>query len=391
MEKSFGGHGVCLQQSIEKKCEAKQGLILAIHRRRRKRVFFTTACVFRISGGMLSADVLPTALDDRLWNRSRHGIRTLHAYMRRKIPPLQTLLCFDAAARHESYTRAAQELLLTQSAISRQIGSLETFLGIALFRRTRHGVALTAGGRAYARQIAGRLEAIERDTLDAMTHHDETGAGGALSLAAVPTFATRWLIPRLPDFMRRSPDVVVHIETRTRPFLFNDTEFDAALYAGTRAQVANWPGTHAVRLLDEDVVPVCSPALLARHAEKGREEKGATPASIAGMPLLQQSTRPDGWRQWFDAQGVDAPLARLGPRHELFSMLATAAAHSLGVALIPALLISEELARGDLVIACDRPLRGERGYYLVMPEYAQDLPVLKRFCAWLIETAVDGA
>jgi DNA-binding transcriptional LysR family regulator len=309
--------------------------------------------------------------------------------MRRKIPPLQTLLCFDAAARHESYTRAAHELALTQSAVSRQIASLETFLGVALFRRTRHGVALTAGGRAYARQIAHRLEAIERDTLDAIAHHDATGAGGALSLAAVPTFATRWLIPRLPDFARRSPDVVVHIETRTRPFLFNDTEFDAALYAGTRAQVDNWPGTLAVRLLNEDVVPVCSPALLARFGCK--VGSGATPALIAGMPLLQQSTRPDGWRQWFDAQGVDAPLARSGPRHELFSMLAAAASHSLGIALIPTLLLGDELARGDLVIACDRPLRGERGYYLVMPEYAQDLPVLIRFRDWLVDAASHGA
>jgi DNA-binding transcriptional LysR family regulator len=309
--------------------------------------------------------------------------------MRRKIPPLQTLLCFDAAARHESYTRAAQELALTQSAISRQVASLEAFLGAALFRRTRHGVALTAGGRAYARQIASRLEAIERDTLDAIAHHDATGTGGALSLAAVPTFATRWLIPRLPDFAQASPEVVVHIETRTRPFLFNDTEFDAALYAGTRAQVANWPGTLAVRLLNEDVVPVCSPALLARHGSESAD--GATPARIAGMPLLQQSTRPDGWRQWFDAQGVDAPLASSGPRHELFSMLAAAATHSLGVALIPTLLLGEELARGDLVIACDRPLRGERGYYLVMPEYAQDLPVLMRFRDWLVDTAARGA
>ena len=315
--------------------------------------------------------------------------------MRRKIPPLQTLLCFDAAARHESYTRAAQELALTQSAVSRQIGSLEAFLGVALFRRTRHGVALTAGGRAYARQIAGRLEAIERDTLDAMANHDATGAGGALSLAAVPTFATRWLIPRLPDFARRCPDVVVHIETRTRPFLFGDTEFDAALYAGTRAQVANWPGTRAVRLLDEDVMPICSPALLRRHAGAPAPgvdaDAGTTPGRIAAMPLLQQSTRPDGWRQWFDAQGVEAPLARSGPRHELFSMLAVAAAHGLGVALIPTLLIAEELARGELVVACRRPLKGERGYHLVMPERAQEPPALAHFRDWLVETVAGDS
>ncbi|RZI96596.1 MAG: LysR family transcriptional regulator [Variovorax sp.] len=292
--------------------------------------------------------------------------------MRRKIPPLQTLVCFDAAARHESYTRAAQELALTQSAVSRQIATLETFLGVALFRRTRHGVALTASGAAYARQITKRLEAMERDTLDAMAHQ---GEGGSLALAAVPTFATRWLIPRLPSFAALRPDVVVHIETRTRPFLFADAEFDAALYAGTPAQVANWAGTRAVLLLHEDVVPLCSPSLLPR--------KAVDAAAIAKLPLLQQSTRPDGWRQWFDAQQIDAPNARGGPRYELFSMLAEAAAQGLGVALMPTMLVEGELARGDLVVACARPLSGERNYYLVTPERADDRPLLTVFSDWL--------
>ena len=299
--------------------------------------------------------------------------------MRRKIPPLQTLLCFDAAARHESYTRAAQELSVTQSAVSRQIGTLEAFLGVALFRRTRHGVALTASGAAYARQITKRLEAVERDTLDAMAHQ---GEGGSLALAAVPTFATRWLIPRLPAFAALQPDVVVHIETRTRPFLFSDAEFDAALYAGTPAQVANWAGTRALLLMHEDVVPVCSPALLLTHKVKGR-----SPAAIARLPLLQQSTRPDGWRQWFDAQRIEAPNARGGPRYELFSMLATAATHGLGVALMPTMLVADELARGDLVVACARPLSGERNYYLVTPDRGEARPLLKRFGVWLLGQA----
>ncbi|MDH6592163.1 DNA-binding transcriptional LysR family regulator [Variovorax sp. TBS-050B] len=300
--------------------------------------------------------------------------------MRRKIPPLQTLVCFDAAARHESYTRAAQELALTQSAVSRQIGTLEAFLGVALFRRTRHGVALTASGAAYARQTAKRLEAMERDTLDAMAHQ---GEGGSLSLAAVPTFATRWLMPRLKGFAALQPDVLVHIETRTRPFLFADAEFDAALYAGTPAQVENWAGTRALMLMHEDVVPVCSPSLLPR----GRP---VAPAAIAKMPLLQQSTRPDGWRQWFDAQQVDAPNARGGPRYELFSILAAAASHGFGVALMPTMLVADELARGELVVACARPLAGERAYYLVTPERADQRPLLKRFSDWLLAETQRG-
>jgi DNA-binding transcriptional LysR family regulator len=299
--------------------------------------------------------------------------------MRRKIPSTQALVCFEAAARHESYTRAAQELSLTQSAVSRQITALEAFLGMALFRRTRHGVALTPAGADYARQIARQLDTMERDTLDAMARR---GQGGALQLAAVPTFATRWLIPRLPDFAQRHPDITVHIETRTRPFLFTDTPFDAALWAGTATQAANWAGTRSTVLFPEDVVPVCSPALIAPHTR-------IDPAAVARLPLLQQSTRPDGWRQWFEAQGVDAPRAHGGPRYELFSMTATAAGHGLGCALIPRLLIEAELARGELVIACDRPLRGERGYLLVEPALPDERPALAVFRDWLVETAAD--
>ncbi|MBT2299544.1 LysR family transcriptional regulator [Variovorax paradoxus] len=294
--------------------------------------------------------------------------------MRRKIPSTQALICFEAAARHESYTRAAQELALTQSAVSRQITALEDFLGMALFRRTRHGVALTPGGADYARQIARQLDTMERDTLDAMARQ---GLGGSLQLAAVPTFATRWLIPRLPGFAALHPDITVHIETRTRPFLFNDTPFDAALYAGTSAQTANWAGTQSTLLLHEDVVPVCSPALMAPR-------KQLSPAAVARLPLLQQSTRPDGWHQWFDAQGVDAPRARSGPRYELFSMLAIAAAHGLGMALMPRMLIEPELARGELVVACNRPLRAERGYFLVTPATHDERPALGFFRQWLV-------
>jgi LysR family glycine cleavage system transcriptional activator len=293
--------------------------------------------------------------------------------MRRKIPSLQALACFDAAARHESYTRAAQELALTQSAVSRQIGALEEFLGLTLFRRTRHGVALTPAGADYARQIAPRLQALERDTLNAMARQ---GSAGTIALAAVPTFATRWLLPRLPDLARQHPELVVHIETRTRPFLFADTEFDAALYSGTPEQVANWAGTRATLLIEEEVLPVCAPALLGG-------KKQLSPAALARLPLLQQSTRPEAWRQWFEAMDVPAPLALSGPRFELYTMTAAAASHGLGVALVPRLLIEPELARGELVVACPRPLSSGRACYLVTPERGDARPALAAFAGWL--------
>jgi DNA-binding transcriptional LysR family regulator len=210
------------------------------------------------------------------------------------------------------------------------------------------------------------------------------GEGGTLTLAAVPTFATRWLIPRLPQLAQQHPDIVVHIETQTRPFLFADTTFDAALYAGTPEQVANWPGVQALLLMHEDVLPVCSPRLLEHAAPRGRgrAHQPIAAEALADLRLLQQSTRPYGWRQWFDAMGVDAPHALDGPRYELFSMLAVAATHGMGVALIPPLLIEAELASGELVVACARPLRGERAYYLISPAQAQP-PVLAAFARWL--------
>ena len=293
--------------------------------------------------------------------------------MRRKIPSLQALACFEAAARQESYTRAAQELALTQSAVSRQITALEEFVGVALFRRTRHGVALTERGADYARQVAPRLQGLEQDTLDVMSAQ---GSGGTLHLAAVPTFATRWLIARLPALAALHPDITVHIETRTRPFMFADTPFDAALYAGTPEQVSEWAGTRALRLLSEEVVPVCSPRYLG-------PQTALTPQAIAQLPLLQQSTRPGAWRQWFDAMGVSAPLALSGPRYELFSMTGAAAAQGMGLALVPRLLIEPELARGELVVACDKPLKGQRAYYLVTPERSDERPVVTTFRGWL--------
>ncbi|WP_295852524.1 LysR substrate-binding domain-containing protein [uncultured Xylophilus sp.] len=299
--------------------------------------------------------------------------------MRRKIPSTQSLACFEAAARHESYTRAADELGLTQSAVSRQILALESFLGLPLFRRTRHGVALTPAGANYWRQVARGLQGLERDTLDTMAGH---GRGGAVALAAVPTFATRWLMPRLPLLAERHPDIVVHIETQTRPFLFADTGFDAALYTGTAEQVAHWPGTRAMRLFDEEIVPVCSPRL---------SPGCCTPAELARMPLLQQSTRPYGWRHWFESFGVVAPEALQGPRYELFSMLAVAARHGMGVALIPRLLIEAELAQGELVVACPHPRVGERAYYLVQPAAAEAPPAVEAFCAWLRDLCAAGA
>ncbi|GAB1387094.1 LysR substrate-binding domain-containing protein [Melaminivora sp.] len=305
--------------------------------------------------------------------------------MRTPLPSTQALACFEAAARHLSHTRAAQELSLTQGAVSRQIIALEQQLGVALFRRTRHGVLLTEAGQQYARQAARWLQELRQGTLELMAHQ---GEGGSVALAAVPTFATRWLLPRLPLLAREHPDITVHIDVQTRPFLFADTTFDAALFAGTPAQVERWPGVSARWLMHEDIVPVCSPQLLAQAARRspGRAWQPVAAQALAELPLLQQSTRPQAWQQWFASAGVQAPRALHGPRLELFSMLAAAAAQGLGVALIPPLLIEEELARAALVVACTQVAQRERAYYLITPEQPPT-PALARFADWLAQAA----
>ncbi|UYP30676.1 LysR family transcriptional regulator [Pseudomonas sp. Z8(2022)] len=294
--------------------------------------------------------------------------------MRRKIPSTAALVAFESAARHQSFTKAAEELSLTQSAICRQIGGLESFLNVELFRRSRRGVVLTEAGIAYARKVAAQLDAVERDTLALMGNRGTT----SIELAVVPTFGTQWLLPRLRAFQQLHPEVTVHLTNRTRPFLFADTHFDAAIYYGD----AEWSGTQAHFLMHEHLLPVCSPALL-----------GDAPVNaerIAALPLLQQTTRPYAWRQWFAAQGMSVARDMTGPRLELFSMLAQAAQHEMGVALIPPFLIQRELKDGSLVIALDRSVpNNDRAYYLMVPERKAESSALKAFRDWLLAQAAS--
>ena len=294
--------------------------------------------------------------------------------MRRKIPSTAALVSFEAAARHESFTKAAEELSLTQGAVCRQIASLEAFLNVELFRRSRRGVKLTDAGLSYAKRVAEQLDAVERDTLSVMGHQGTS----VIELAVVPTFGTRWLLPRLKHFQRLNPQITVNLTNRTRPFLFADFPFDAAIYFGD----AEWPGTHAHALMGERPVPVCAPALMA-----GRPS--LSPAELAAMPLLQQSTRPYAWRQWFETVGLKVGRDMTGARYELFSMLAQAAIHEMGVALIPPFLIDQELASGQLVVAHEVSLRSNKSYFLMIPERKVESPALNAFKGWIVEEAAE--
>lgn len=244
---------------------------------------------------------------------------------------------------------------------------------MALFNRVKKRISLTDAGELYVRQVRESLDRLERETLSVMTRR---GAGGTIELAVIPTFATRWLIPRLPQFHSRHPDITLNLTTRAEPFLFNDTPFDAAIHFGDPI----WPGALADYLFGEEMVPVCSPRLL-----EGRS--CLDPGDLQNYTLLHQSSRPLAWRQWFEQAGVTDIDAMKGPRYELFSMLVEAARAGLGIALVPRFFVLNEKAAGELIIPCDLPITSDRAYYLVYPERKQGSELLRKFQEWLLEAA----
>jgi DNA-binding transcriptional LysR family regulator len=290
--------------------------------------------------------------------------------MRRKIPSTVALSAFEAAARHQSFTKAAAELSVTQSAVCRQIAVLEDLLGVKLFRRSKRGVTVTEAGSGYARSVRARLDEMERDTLELMANGAQ---GTTLDIGVVPTFATNWLLPRLVEFRRAHPHIIVNLATRTRPFLFDDTALDAAIYAGE----AIWPGTQGHFLMRENLIAVATPALIAPR-------KVLRASQLAQLPLLQQSTRPHAWRHWFQSQGLEVENDLAGPRLELFSMLAKAAILGMGVSLIPKFLVEKELETGLLVQVVNHAYLSDRSYYLIYPQRkGGDRQALAAFRDWI--------
>lgn len=294
--------------------------------------------------------------------------------MRRRLPPTTLLAAFEAAGRHESFTAAATELALTPSAVSRQVSALQDMLGVALFRRTRHGVALTDAGKAYLRHVSRSLDEMEREVLDLQGRR---GRGGSVELAVVPSFGAHWLLPRLPRLAERNPDLTVHLSSRTRPFLFEDSGVDAAIVAGTGA----WPGTKSTFLMSERVIPVCAPRLAGTLREIG-------PERLARLPLLQQGTRPYAWREWFAAAGVTDVEALAGPRYELFTLSLQAAIAGLGVALVPDYLAQPEIAAGRLVQPA-RQASSALGYILVTPADREESAALAELRQWLLDECAN--
>jgi len=292
--------------------------------------------------------------------------------MRRKVPSNSALLAFEAAARHSSFARAAEELSLTEGAVSRQISRLEGFLGVALFQRVGNRVRLAPSGTRYAVQVREILDRLERDSLYVM---GQPADGASIDIAAIPTFATRWLIPRLKRFKDQYPNITVHIAERMEPFILTGSGFDAAIHFDHPA----WTGMHLHHLLEEVLVPVCSPALLA-DADAN--------TSLDELPRLHRRQNPDAWQLYAEEVGIVLTNSAVGARYDLHSMLIEAALAGLGVALVPRLYIGAELEQGRLVAPWSDGKAIAKNFCLVLPEPIElSGRPLQAFAKWILHEA----
>lgn len=271
--------------------------------------------------------------------------------------------------RHGSVTAAANDLHLTQSTVSRLIAGLEESLGKPLFTRHRKRLLPSDAARAYAADVTRALDQIQRASMTLIANP----SGGALNLSVLPTFAARWLGPRLGRFLEANPGVAVNLSTKIQRFSFAAEGHDAAIFFGTD----DWPEAQHMKLFDESLTACASPAFLADHPI-------TDPGDLAALPLLQLETRPLGWADWFAAHG-SAGVVPTGMVMDQFSMMIQAAISGLGIALLPSYIAKAEIADGRLhpVLTPDIPATG--AYWLAWPEARQGYPPFKRFRSWLTE------
>jgi LysR family glycine cleavage system transcriptional activator len=243
--------------------------------------------------------------------------------LRRRLPPLNAMRAFEAAARHLSFTKAADELAVTQAAVSHQVKSLEDWLGRPLFRRRNRAVYLTEDGQQYLRELTEALDLMT----DATRRILAGGDGGVLTVSVLPSFATKWLVPRLGDFRNLRPDIDVRISANPDREDFRSSDVDLAIRAGS----GEWDDVHKQHLMTEDLYPVCSPRLL-----QGPNPL-RTPADLVHHTLLQDDDDRDEWRVWLTMAGVDWQAAGIDPgrgtRFDDSSMLLQAAIEGQGIAI----------------------------------------------------------
>ena len=287
--------------------------------------------------------------------------------------PLNGLKAFEAAARHLSFTRAADELHVTQAAVSHQVKTLEQRLGVKLFRRLPKSLRLTDEGQALLPELRDAFERIAR----ALNRVTSAQGAAALSVSTLTTFALTWLVSRLPRFQARHPDIEVRLNTTGRLVDFAREDVDLAIRHGD----GNWAGLDVVRLCSEQLFPVCSPKLV---SGRNRITKGA---DLLKFPLLRLDNW-NNWSRWFDAAGVAAPVTQ-GPVLNRASMLIDAAVDGQGIALARTTLAAWDLINGRLVKPIDVSLRMSNTYWIVCPKATSALPKITIFREWLLAEAAD--
>lgn len=290
--------------------------------------------------------------------------------MARTLPPLNPLRVFEAAARHVHFTRAAEELGITQAAVSRQILVLESWLKVKLFERRHTELRLTEAGSQYLTALGQAFDLIETSTAHASGGSKHT----TIVLRAYATFAMRWLIPRLPHFTARHPDILIDIKTSVTPIKFRPDESGLIIDYGP----GEMEDVVSQRIFNDVIAPMCHPKLLRDgwHLER--------PTDISHYPLLHSRRRSHDWSDWFAHVGAKyAPSD--GSTFDNSSLTYQAAKEGIGVAMGQVHLLESELANGDLVIPIDRKLERPYGYYLLYPKRVMRDPRVVAFHNWIIE------
>jgi LysR family glycine cleavage system transcriptional activator len=298
--------------------------------------------------------------------------------MRNRPPPIATLRALEAAARHLNFTKAAEELCVTQSAVSHQIRHLEELWGLKLFDRPARGLVLTRNGQALAPVVRSFFDRLS-DTLDTL-HTESTRV--PLRVDMLQSFAVKWLVPRLGSFYSQHPDIDLWISTHDELIDFAVHEVDAAIRLGN----GDYPGLHSTLLLREYVFPVCSPKFLETC------EPMSSPKQLLKYHLLLRLGDPahPNWEDWFQKVGVETRLPIEGPRFPDTNMALQAAMDGQGIALARSAHVYDDLRSGRLVKLFDVDYASTVAYYLVCPAGSEDTPKIATLREWLLTEAAGA-
>ena len=291
-------------------------------------------------------------------------------HQRRFIPSTSALVALESVARTGSFTLAAQELSLTQSAVSRQVRGLEELLDCALFDRNSRKVELTEAGRIYVGEVQQALQIIRDATIQVVTKRPEK----VLNVAILPTFGTRWLMPRISGFVAKYPDITLNFTTRIGRFDFVADDLDIAIYHG----LPDWPNVNCTLLMSETVVPVASPVFRDANQISSSQD-------LLSVQRLSMHSRPTAWKNWFESQGIDLS-SNSGMFFEQFSTLSQACVAGIGVALMPEFLIEPELKKKELV-RIGASVVNDSAYYVAQPIQQGANKAADLFKAWLLSEA----